>query len=86
MFLDEIGELPLGMQLQLVWYVLERKEVRRVGGTKTIEVDLRILAATNRDLGVEVNRGRFREDLYFRLACRASTCRCGASARTTSRC
>src|SRR5258706_5134016 len=68
-FLDEIGELPLAMQPKLL-RVLERKEVRRAGGSKTMEVDVRIAPAPNRDLGVEGNPGRFLEDLSYRLPAR----------------
>jgi transcriptional regulator with GAF, ATPase, and Fis domain len=65
-FLDELGELSLDLQPKLL-RVIEQRELRRVGGSKTIKVDLRILAATRKDLRSEVEKGKFREDLYFRL-------------------
>ena len=67
LFLDEIGEIPPHIQVKLL-RVLEDREIHRVGGERAIRVDARIIAATNRDLEVDMRDGRFREDLFYRLA------------------
>ncbi|MDA0373963.1 MAG: sigma-54 dependent transcriptional regulator [Planctomycetota bacterium] len=66
LFLDEIGELPLAFQAKFLRAIQER-QIRRVGGTETIQVDVRIVCATNRNLAHEVDAGRFRQDLFYRL-------------------
>ena len=66
LFLDEIGELPMDMQVKLL-RVLQEESFIRLGGTKNINVDVRIVTATNRDLEKEVRDGNFRQDLFYRI-------------------
>jgi transcriptional regulator with PAS, ATPase and Fis domain len=66
LFLDEIGELPLALQSKFL-RVLQERQIRRVGGTALIPVDVRVVSATNRDLRAEIAQGRFREELYYRI-------------------
>jgi DNA-binding NtrC family response regulator len=65
-FLDEIGDMPFGIQSKIL-RLLQEKSIERLGGRETIPVDVRIIAATNRDLETALQQGRFREDLYYRL-------------------
>jgi DNA-binding NtrC family response regulator len=67
LFLDELGEMPLGLQSKLL-HALEHREVKRVGSNRYLPVDVRVIAATNRNLREEVNQRRFRSDVYYRLA------------------
>ena len=85
LFLDEIGEMTLPLQSKLLRF-LEEKSFKRVGGLSDVRVDVRVIAATNRDLEEEVKAGKFRADLYYRLQVMPIRCRRSASGAATCRC
>ncbi len=84
-FLDEVGELPVRLQAKLL-RVLQERKIRRVGGTEEIDVDVRVIAATSRNLDQEIAEHRFRMDLYYRINVGASSCLRCARERMISRC
>lgn len=84
-FLDEIGETSAAFQLRLL-RVLQEGEVRPVGSPRTVPVDVRVIAATHRNLEQRVHEGHFREDLFYRIACVTLTVpRCASAAETSGR-